>query len=240
VDEPPITTDLAPAGERVISDVETLKVLSDPVRLRILETMVQAPDDEWTVKRLAGALGVGPTKLYHHIAILEEREFIRVAGKRVVSGIIETRYRIAQLSVRLDHALLSGSGPADETAAAMDEVVRSIFDTAREDVGRAIRAGAMRLDAAAEPGRGMLRQDLTRLDPARAAELRDRLVALLAEFETEPEGDPDGQPFGLLLALYPVLDTRLDPTAITADADSTIAHQTAADPAAASEEHPDD
>ena len=162
-----------------------------------------------------------------------------------MSGIIETRYRIAQLSVRLDHALLSGSGPADETAAAMDEVVRSIFDTAREDVGRAIRAGAMRLDAAAEPGRGMLRQDLTRLNPARAAELRDRLVELLAELEPEPDGDPDGQPFGLLLALYPVLDTRLDPTATTADAattgdDSTVPDPAAIDRAAASEEHPDD
>ena len=211
-DDPAIATDLAPAAERVISDVETLKALSDPVRLRILETMVQASDQDWTVKRLAAALGVGPTKLYHHVAILEERDFIRVAGKRVVSGIIETRYRIAQLSVRLDHALLSGSGPADETAAAMDEVVRSIFDTAREDVGRALRAGAMRLDAAAGSGRGILRQDLTRLDPSRAAELRDRLVALLAEYETDSADQTDGQPFGLLLALYPVIDTRLDPT----------------------------
>ena len=63
----PATADLTPAAERVISDVETLKALSDPVRLRILETMVQASDEDWTVKRLATALGVGPTKLYHHV-----------------------------------------------------------------------------------------------------------------------------------------------------------------------------
>ena len=49
-----------PVAERVISDVETLKALSDPVRLRILETMVTAADEAWTVKRLAAALGVGP------------------------------------------------------------------------------------------------------------------------------------------------------------------------------------
>src|SRR5215471_9517340 len=105
-------TEFTPLPERVVSDVDTLKALSDPVRLRILETMVQAPGDAWTVKRLASALGVGPTKLYHHIAILEERELVRVAGTRVVSGIIETSYRIAQLSVRLDRAMLS-SAPSD-------------------------------------------------------------------------------------------------------------------------------
>jgi DNA-binding transcriptional ArsR family regulator len=201
-----MATDLAPASERVISDVETLKALSDPVRLRILETMVQTADEDWTVKRLAMALGVGPTKLYHHVAVLEEHEFIRVSGKRVVSGIIETRYRIAQLSVRLDRALISGSGPADETAAALDEVLRSIFDTAREDVARALRSGALELDPASGSGRGILRQDLTRLSPARAAELRDRLVAVLTEFDVDESGPDAGeaQAYGVLVALYPV------------------------------------
>ena len=208
MDEASIATDPAPARERVISDVETLKALSDPVRLRILEVMVQAADEDWTVKRLATALGVGPTKLYHHVAILEERAFIRASGKRVVSGIIETRYRIAQLSVRLDRALLSGSGPADETAAALDEVLRSIFDAALVDVGRALRSGALELDPAPGSGRGILRQDLTRLSPARAAELRDRLVALLDEFDGD-DADPDAaswSAYGVLVALYPVVD----------------------------------
>jgi len=208
----PVEPGLAPLPERVISDVETLKALSDPVRLRILETMIQAAEEDWTVKRIATALGVGPTKLYHHIGILEEREFIRAAGQRVVSGIIETRYRIAQLSVRLDRSLLAG-GAADETAAAFDDVLRSLFDTAREDVGRALRSGALTLDAAGEPSRGILRQDLTTLTPERAAELRMRLTAVLDEFEVGPaDSEPGATPFGVLIALYPVADTRLEPT----------------------------
>jgi DNA-binding transcriptional ArsR family regulator len=193
-------------AERTISDVETLKALSDPVRLRILETMVQAPRDAWTVKRLAAALEVGPTKLYHHIAILEERELIRVAGTRVVSGIIETSYRIAQLSVRLDRSLLS-SAPAGEAGAAIEETLRSIFDTAREDVAAALRSGAMRVDAAEGSARGVIRQDLHKLTEARAAELKARLAALLAEFEDDPDdASADGQPYGLLVALYPIRD----------------------------------
>ena len=202
---PPAADDVL--AERTISDVETLKALSDPVRLRILETMVQAPREAWTVKRIAAALEVGPTKLYHHIAILEERELIRVAGTRVVSGIIETSYRIAQLSVRLDRSLLS-SAPTGEAAAAIEETLRSVFDTARDDVAAALRSGAMGVDAAAGSARGMLRQDLRKLSDDRAAELKARLAALLDEFDDDPDGPDDashqGQPYGLLVALYPI------------------------------------
>ena len=116
-----------PLAERIISDVETLKAISDPVRLRILETMVTAADEAWTVKRLAKALDTNPTKLYHHINILEEREFIRVAGTRVVSGIIETSYRIAQLSLRLDRALLSGAGA--DVRSSVHDVLAVVFDS---------------------------------------------------------------------------------------------------------------
>ena len=204
--------DLTPQPERVISDVETLKALSDPVRLRILETMIQAADEDWTVKRIATALGVGPTKLYHHIAVLEEHEFIRASGTRVVSGIIETRYRISQLSVRLDRGLLSSSAPADETTAALDEMLRTLFDTARDDVTRAFRSGAMRTAPGDDPASGLLRQDLKRLTPARAAEFRERLTALLTEFDFDKGDEPGGVPYGLLIALYPVSDTRIDET----------------------------
>jgi DNA-binding transcriptional ArsR family regulator len=207
VTDSPAGGDLTPDAERVISDVETLKALSDPVRLRILETMVQASDEDWTVKRIASALEVGPTKLYHHVQVLEERGLIRVAGTRVVSGIIETRYRIAQLSVRLDRALLSASAPPDEAGAAVGEIVRTIFDTAREDAARAASSGAMEL----EPGHGdrpsILRQDIKRLTASRASEFRERLSALLDEFDSGNE-EPDGAPFGLLVALYPVVDPR--------------------------------
>ena len=211
----PAATDLTPNAERVVSDVETLKALSDPVRLRILETMIQAADEDWTVKRIATALGVGPTKLYHHVAILEERDLIRVAGTRVVSGIIETRYRIAQLSVRLDRSLLSASIPPDEATAAGEEMLRTVFDAARDDVGRALRSGSIMLDAGAgaEPSPGLLRQDLKRLSVARAGEFRDRLTALLDEFDFDKHDEPEGTPFGLLIALYPVPDTRLEPPA---------------------------
>jgi DNA-binding transcriptional ArsR family regulator len=195
-----------PAPERIVSDVETLKALSDPVRLRILETMVTAADEAWTVKRLAAALGTNPTKLYHHINILEERELIVVAGTRVVSGIIETSYRIAQLSLRLDRALLSGGGA--EVRNSVHDVLAVIFDSVRDEIERGLASGLIK--SADDPLSELLIRGLTMLPAERVAELRTRLRALLEEFDVAgpDEVEPGAVPFGYLLAIYPFPEPR--------------------------------
>jgi DNA-binding transcriptional ArsR family regulator len=195
--------EFAPVAERTISDIDELKAISDPVRLRILEAMVAHADETWTVKRIARALDVGPTKLYHHINILEEQGFIRVAGTRVVSGIIETSYRIAQLSVRLDRGMMSNQTAS--SASGIRDVLSVVFDTAREDIERALTSGP--IDGANDPLRQLLIRGLTRLSPDRARELRERLTALVEEFDATPDtagAEPDAQPFGYLISLYPM------------------------------------
>ena len=203
-----------PATERVISDVETLKALSDPVRLRILETMVTAANEPWTVKRLAKALETNPTKLYHHINILEEHEFIRVAGTRVVSGIIETSYRIAQLSLRLDRALLSGAGA--DVRSSVHDVLAVVFDSVRDEIEQGLASGMVK--SSDDPLSELLIRGLTMVHPDRAVELRRRLRELFEEFDTDNPGDvePGAVPFGYLVAVYPFptpATTSTDPEA---------------------------
>ena len=202
-----------PVAERVISDVETLKALSDPVRLRILETMVTAADEAWTVKRLAKALDTNPTKLYHHINILEEREFIRVAGTRVVSGIIETSYRIAQLSLRLDRALLSGAGA--DVRSSVHDVLAVVFESVRDEIERGLSSGVIK--SSDDPLSELMIRGLTMVQPDRAVELRRRLRELLAEFDTDDPSDvePGAVAFGYLVTLYPF------PTPTTTDTESS-------------------
>jgi DNA-binding transcriptional ArsR family regulator len=195
-----------PAAERIISDVETLKALSDPVRLRILETMVTAADETWTVKRLAAAMRVGPTKLYHHINILEERDLIRVAGTRVVSGIIETSYRISQLSLRLDRSLLSGAG--DDVRGSVHDVLAVIFDSVRDEIEKGLASGVIK--SADDPLSELLIRGLTMIHPDQAVELRRRLRELLDEFDVKDPADiqPGDLPFGYLIALYPIPESK--------------------------------
>jgi DNA-binding transcriptional ArsR family regulator len=195
-----------PLAERSISDVDTLKALSDPLRLRILELMTAGHDETFTVKRLAAALEVSQTKLYHHINLLVERELIRPVSTRVVSGIIETSYRIAQLSVKLDRGLLTGDDPV------LHDMLTTIFDGARDDIERGIRLGAIDLTDDAEPLRKViLAKGLARLSPARATEFRARLQALLTAFDDDLPG-ATGEPYGLVVGFYPMVASSTDET----------------------------
>jgi DNA-binding transcriptional ArsR family regulator len=197
--------DRAPQAERVVSDVETLKALSDPLRLRILEAMVSRKDATWSVKELAAELAVPATRLYHHVELLLERDLIRVAAQRVVSGIIESRYRVAALSFRLDHRLLSTEADAGALGA---ELLHTVFDSARDDVARALHhylaahpGASPDAEAGADPERPVLTRGVALLTPARAAEFRTRLLALMAEYDNERD-EPGVVPFGFLFALY--------------------------------------
>jgi DNA-binding transcriptional ArsR family regulator len=198
----PAATDAAsaspPEAERLISDVETLKALSDPLRLKILETMGTRATDAWSAKELAAAIGVPQTRLYHHLDLLLERDLIRAAGQRVVSGIIETRYRVAALSMRLDPKLLAGEGEATESAGA---VLSTVLDSARAELTVALRDAASRPGGTEAPDRPLVRRGMAMFTPARAAELRARLDALIAEYDTDAS-DPAAESYGLLLALY--------------------------------------
>ncbi|HET7727548.1 MAG TPA: helix-turn-helix domain-containing protein [Candidatus Limnocylindrales bacterium] len=195
----------APDPERLISDVETLRALSDPLRLRIIEAMVQRVDPPWTVKELASALDVPQTRLYHHVELLLERDLIRAVERRVVQGIIETRYAVAARSFRLDRRLFQGGSP--EADAQVHEVLLHLFDLARDELEASIGAGlALPEEEAPDSKRTLLSKGLLRLRADRAAELRSRLTELLAAYDDDDAG-PDTAAYGLLVALYPLAPT---------------------------------
>lgn len=189
-----------PLPERRISDVETIKALSDPLRLRILEIMTARHAEAFTVKRLAGVLGVSQTKLYHHVNLLLERELIRTAGTRVVSGIIETSYRIAQLKISLDRSLLTADSPE------MHDVLTTVFEGARDDIERGLRNGVIGIGEDADPSsKLLLSKGLARLSKAQVVAVRARVLELIDGFDAE---DGDGRPYGLVLGFYPMADVE--------------------------------
>jgi DNA-binding transcriptional ArsR family regulator len=199
--EPALFPDFEPEDVRYIGDVETLRAISDATRMRILETMVQRRSPAWSVKELAAALEMPQTRLYHHVELLLERDLIRATERRVVSGIIETRYSIAALSFQLDRSLF-----ATDQAAGLEvlhETLLAVFDTARAEVELSFRLGLIKADAApSEEYPFLLTRGLSRLTNERAAELRGRLLALLDEFDDTASEDPAGRAFGIVLALY--------------------------------------
>ena len=198
---PEIDPDFMPAPVLQVADTDTLRAMSDPTRMRVLEVMVTRQDPAWSVKELAAVLGVPQTRLYHHIDLLAERGLLRAVEQRVVSGIIETRYRVAARSFQLDRKLFAVD--TDEARDVLAGMLEAVFDRARVEVEEAVRADRTVLAADAPLHRQVfLSRALSRLTPARAEELRARLQEIETEFDHDDTDD--AAPYGLVVALYPL------------------------------------
>lgn len=170
-----------PASETlVISDAPTLKALAEPTRLQIL---MELSEGRKTVKEVAEALEVGATRLYYHFKILERAGLIRVAGRRMVSGIEERSYETTAASWTTapeESATLVESGVID----ALLEVVRAELELALGSQGSA---------ALGEPDSAVPIISFTRLamSPEDVAKVQGKFTEIMlefAEFEEVPEG----------------------------------------------------
>ena len=197
-----------PEPEYTINDLETLKVLADPLRLQIVELCTQAPR---TVKQVASVLHLPPTKLYYHIKQLEERALIRVVDTRIVSGIVEKQYQAAAFNYRVDRELFSLTSEAGKEG--LNVMLTGLLDDTREDIQKSAEADV--LDVSPSEGddkplnRSLLISRKTlNLSPEAAESFYRRLKALVKEYADLAEtASPDDHPYGLLVALYPSIGT---------------------------------
>jgi DNA-binding transcriptional ArsR family regulator len=199
-----VTSSSEPVAVRYVSDVETLRVLSDPLRLAMVNLIMRGGDAApvWTAKELAKELGEPKTKLYRHLRQLLAARLIQVSGTRLVSGIVEHQYRAGQLSLRIDEAFLGGSTPVDDTLLAL----RAVLDNSRDELFEAVRAGTVRLgeprvpDAPVQPTVAALHATIPL---ARAQDFAARLSTLVNEF-VELGADPDGVAVRMLITYHQV------------------------------------
>jgi DNA-binding transcriptional ArsR family regulator len=198
--------------ERRVDDLETLRMLTDPLRLAILGALPTGADEPpKTVKEIAEELDEGQTKLYRHIKQLEESGLIHVAETRVVSGIIEKRYRPSQRRLTVESDLLRMSQGADE----YNDAIVAIIEAIRGGLSADLRAGRVVLD---KPESG---PDLSikvgggkaRMTP----EHYERVRALLHEAVEDMDAD-DGKPGTIPVVLQVLLySTAEPPSKSTAD-----------------------
>lgn len=174
-----------------IDDLETAEALFHPLRFRLfLELGKKGPS---RVKDLAKALEVKQTRLYHHMNVLEDKGFVRVAETRLVSGIQERTYEVVRMHINMDPSIagtIADLGYANSSLDAMLQGLRravATFDYSSVS------------DPQAEPPFFKLSQ--AKLDPNRASEFRDRLKSLLAEF-TADQGPENSSEYELFVGFY--------------------------------------
>lgn len=192
-----------PIEKFIIRDLEALKVVADPLRVQLLETLSLEP---LTVKELADRLGLAASKLYYHIKLLEEHSLIQVVATRIVSGIIEKQYRATAEKLEVDEELLAfrtDSGKENITS-----LVTVALDAARQDMLRSLEARHLALEQGAteNPRRMTFIRDVCAISEARAEEFHQRLQELLQAFKTAGDTTDAGektQRYAMMLALYP-------------------------------------
>lgn len=183
----------------MIEDLETLRALSDPLRLQILELLAQPQ----TAKTIAAKLGMGKTKLYYHLNLLEKHGLLRVVRTRVVSGIIEKSYQVTALRFRPAKALLSSS---DESKDRSITIIDSILDATRTDLVQGLKTGTVEIGADAQMRKMLLGRVVMTLTPSQAVSFFERLQALLADVAQYEEPTAEGRPYAMTLAFFPKAD----------------------------------
>jgi len=201
-------TDFKPAELFMIEDLETLKVLADPLRLRIRELMAEPT----TVKQVAAELDMPPTKLYYHINLLEKHELIVLVDTRVVSGIIEKHYQISARQTQVAKHLLSPDEPSGEGFAL---TINTMFDTVRDNLHYSVQDGVMEWDDDGERYKGLsLHRGTLRLTDEQAAEFYGKVETLFHEYvalSEEHRGKTDGtQKYRTFYTLFPISRRKAD------------------------------
>lgn len=202
-DSPSKTT---PIPEYVVNDLDTLKVLADPLRIQIIELVTHEPR---TVKQVAAVLKMPPTKLYYHVKLLEEHNLIQVVDTHIVSGIVEKQYQATALSYHVNKALFSPTSPSGMEG--LDVMLHGLFEDTKTDIEASVAGGAIDVHAPEDGDRPinrtlMIARNTLHLMPEQAEEFYRRLRALLREYLSEDEklsGNPSEQTYGLLVTLYP-------------------------------------
>jgi DNA-binding transcriptional ArsR family regulator len=168
------------------------KALADPLRIRLLEWLAEAPR---SARQLSGCAGLPADRLYYHLGQLQQAGLIEIAEYRPLArGKVERVYARAQTEPPGDDA------DAEETVAFLG----SMLEATAMDIAAAYRAR--------EAGRRRevdLRRGALRLTDEAVAELRGYIEQLGARYADQ---SADGT---LTLVLMTLVDLQDRPEAAT-------------------------
>ena len=187
----------------MIKDLETLKVLTDSLRLQIIEVLAPEPQ---TVNQIAKQLGLSASRLYYHFHLLESSGLIRVVETRMVNNILEKIYWVTADTFDVDKNLLNFTSDAGQEN--ITRVVTTSLDATREDILRSLQARSIELDHGAKPDpRNMVIGKVKkRLRTTTYQNFVDSFTVLMKEFSDLPDennADSEVNDYAIACYLYP-------------------------------------
>lgn len=188
---------------RTLTDLAQVRVLADPLRLRMLGVFARGPH---TTMQVAEELGEKPTRLYHHVAALLRAGVIELKETRPNRGTVERYYQAVANSFSVDDSLLTPGPKARAGSGALTDVVAAILDSTRDELARVART----------PRKGKSDSDLPLVARALVVgsreeidAIRGKLAELLEGRASETGSSSAGKSsekltYAMMIAFYPV------------------------------------
>jgi DNA-binding transcriptional ArsR family regulator len=187
-----------------VSSLEQVKALAHPLRVRIIETLASA--EPMTTKQVAEKLAEKPTRLYHHVDLLEKAGLIQLTHTRKNRGTTEKYYEAIAKEFRAAGDLFSDES-SDDQVSALRPMIHTVFDNTTSEMLRLIDAHQAG-DLLEEEG-GLLSYIEMHLPQQQIDEVQQKLKELMDLLQgfKEPEADADEaslRKFRLTIAHYPL------------------------------------
>ena len=186
-----------------ISDLEQVKALAHPLRMRIIEAL--AASEPMTTKQVAESLGEKPTRLYHHVDLLQKAGLIRLTHTRRNRGTTEKYYEAIARQFRADADLFSDE-TTDDRGSALRPMIRTVFDNSMSELLRLL--DTHRADKLLED-EGLLGYIEMHLTQEQIDDVQQKLKDVLQHLQSfeDPESDADEEglrKYRLVMAHYPL------------------------------------
>ena len=194
------------AHQRTVFTVRTLaqaRLLTDPLRLRILKEFVEEPR---TTKQVADRLGEPAPKLYRHVDALVDAGLLTLKREQRKRGTTERYLQAVATRFEVDRELFApqGKAPAKRVNKDLAKMARSLFgDTQREFLANADLGDPNRMPPIAM-------RVMVRAPRHEVAQLRRKLLAWLEECQrlSDDHNGRDHEECAGLIVWYSLADSR--------------------------------
>lgn len=177
----------------------TLKLLSHPLRARLLDLFAHAPA---TVQELAAQLNIPVTRLYYHIHKLETSGLIRIIDSHPTGGTIEKVYAASARQFIVDRAEFSGS--STKSLKHTEVLINFALTETGKAIRKSVKADVIDLQQTAPHPRALqIRRGGGKLSQSQARQFYLRLEALIEEFTTQETSGGQLAEYMLAFAFFP-------------------------------------
>lgn len=184
-------------------DIEVLKILSSPMRIRILRHLLEPA----TVKDVAEILDVPVTRLYYHVNLLDEAGIISVVETRKSGAMVQKVYQASARNFRPASGLAAGDHSPEELARIATGVV---LDGARVDAETALTRHFAGVAAGNEGGEGTFGRSIALFSREQAERFTEKLTQFIEEEFDDVR--TEGKEYSLTYVFFPLAGAPVEDT----------------------------